>query len=205
MTEREKMLKGKLYDTGDSELSARREYAHALCTEYNMTRETNKAKRKKIIKKLLPHADESAYFQGPIQFDYGDNTYFGKNFYANFNFTVLDCGEVKIGDNVMFGPNCTLVTPVHPLCHEERNFRFKEDGTPYTIEYDKPITIGDNCWIASNVTVIGGVTIGSGCVIGAGSVVVKDIPDNSLAVGNPCRVVRAITSNDKVFEDIGKK
>lgn len=96
----------------------------------------------------------------------------------------------------MFGPNCTLAAPMHPLCPQERNARERENGELYNLEYAKPIKIGSDCWLASNVTVCGGVTIGEGCVIGAGSVVTRDIPAHSLAAGNPCRVIRQITDAD---------
>lgn len=198
MTEKEKMLRGELYDSSDNELVKRRELCHALCEAYSRSAETETEKRKEILKELLPRIGRNAYLQGPVFFDYGDNMSIGDNFYANFNFTVLDCAEVKIGNNVFIGPNCNLLTPVHPFVYEERNYRFKPDGAPYTVEYAKPIEIGDNCWIAGNVTVIGGVKIGSGCVIGAGSVVTRDIPDDSLAVGNPCRVLRKITDKDRL-------
>ena len=104
----------------------------------------------------------------------------------------------------MIGPNVTLATPMHPLLPEERNIRMREDGRFYNLEYAKPITIKDNCWLASNVVVCGGVTIGEGCVIGAGSVVTKDIPPYSLAVGNPCRVIRKITEKDHMPDGIEK-
>ena len=130
--------------------------------------------------------------QGPIQFDYGVFTEFGENCYANFNFTVLDCAPVKIGSNVFFGPNVSLLTPIHPMCWQERNQFVREDGVMTDREYAKPITIGSNCWICGNVTVCGGVTIGEGSVIGAGSIVTRDIPANVLAAGNPCRVIRQI-------------
>lgn len=133
-----------------------------------------------------------------MYFDYGVFTTFGLNCYANFNLTVLDTCPVNIGDNVFFGPNCTLATPVHPLMWQERNIKFNTAGVPYDDEYGKPITIHSNCWIASNVTVIGGVTIGEGSVIGAGSVVTHDIPPHSLAVGNPCRVIRQIDEKDSL-------
>lgn len=118
--------------------------------------------------------------------------------------TCLDVCEIHIGDNVMIGPNVTLATPMHPLLPEERNIRKREDGSFYNLEYAKPITIKDNCWLASNVVVCGGVTIGEGCVIGAGSVVTKDIPPYSLAVGNPCRVIRKITEKDHMPDGIEK-
>ncbi len=196
MTEREKMLGSLPYDSSDPELVKGRERAHELCQKYNLIPESHKRERQEILKELVPDADESAFLQGPIYFDYGSNIYIGKNFYANFNFTVLDCAPVTIGNDVFFGPNCSIVPPVHPLGFRERNLRFKEDGTPYTIESAKPVTIGDNCWIATGVTICGGVTIGEGCVIGAGSVVTRDIPPHSLAVGNPCRVLRRLTEND---------
>ncbi len=201
MTEREKMLSGRIYDTSDKELQAKFKRAHDLCTQYNTALPSDEKTREKILDELLPHRGEGAYLQGPIAFDYGENCTFGKNFYANFNFTVLDCGLVRIGDDVYFGPNCSLVPPVHPMLARERNIRVKPDGTKYDLEYAKPITIGNNCWIASNVTIIGGVTIGDGCVIGAGSVVTRDIPPNSFAAGNPCRVIRAITENDSIIQE----
>ena len=199
MTEKEKMIAGKIYDPTDKELAGIRQRAHVLCCEYNKTDETETQKRDGILSELIPNKEQSGFFQGPIYFDYGINTHIGENFYANFNLTVLDCAPVKIENNDMIGPNCSIVTPVHPLLPSERNMRKRADGTPYNYEYAKPIEIGNDCWLASNVTVIGGVTIGEGCVIGAGSVVTKDIPDGSLAVGNPCRVLRKITDADKVL------
>ena len=198
MTETEKMLAGKIYDPSDIALLERREWAHAFCRRYNGTDETDIKKRRKILDKLLPNRGEGTYLQGPVFFDYGIYFKTGKNFYANFNLTVLDCCPVTVGDDVFIGPNCSLVTPVHPLRWQDRNVRFKEDGTPFDYEYAKPIEIGSNCWLASNVTVCGGVKIGSGCVIGAGSVVTRDIPENSFAAGNPCNVIRKITEEDAI-------
>lgn len=198
MTEKEKMLAGKIYDTSDKELAAMRLKAHKLSARYNNVFEDEEDIRNKILSELIPNIGKGTYMQGPIQFDYGAFTTFGENCYANFNFTVLDICPVTIGDNVFFGPNCMLATPVHPFRYQERNIKYKEDGTAYDDEYAKPITIGSNCWLASNVVVIGGVTIGEGCVIGAGSVVTRDIPANSLAAGNPCRVIREITKKDSI-------
>ena len=194
MNEREKMIRGEMYNPADDELYALRTKAHRLCTDYNKLYDTDEAERNAILRELLPNCqlDENTYLQGPIYFDYGINTYIGKSFYANFNLTILDVCPVKIGDNVMLGTNVSLLTPVHPLRWQERNPKILPDGEIFQLEAAKPITIGNNCWLASNVTVIGGVTIGEGCVIGAGSVVTKDIPANSFAAGNPCRVIKAI-------------
>lgn len=197
MTEKEKMLAGKIYDPTDEELVRLRRNAHKLSHQYNALFEDDSL-RDSIIDKLIPNKGVGLYLHGPIYFDYGMFTSFGENCYANFNFTVLDVCPVNIGDNVFFGPNCSLMTPVHPLRWQERNIKFKEDGSAYDDEYGKPITIGSNCWIAANVVITGGVTIGEGCVIGAGSVVTRDIPANSLAAGNPCQVIRQITEKDSI-------
>lgn len=198
MTEMDKMLAGKIYDPTDKEIYELRTKAHRLCQQYNMLPDTDEKGRSDILHELIPDCKSGVYLQGPIYFDYGVFTSIGENSYANFNFTVLDICPVHIGDNVFIGPNCTLATPMHPLRYQERNMKPKADGTMYDDEYGKPITIGSNCWLASNVVVIGGVTIGEGCVIGAGSVVTKDIPPHSLAVGNPCRVIRQITEKDSM-------
>lgn len=192
MTEMEKMLAGEYYDPNDQELLALRTKAHLLSQRYNRIPETEAAERAEVLKELIPDAGEGVYLQGPLQFDYGCNTTIGKNSYANFNLTVLDVCPVRIGSNVFMGPNVSLLTPMHPMRWQERNVYQREDGVWTDREYGKPITIGDNCWLGGNVTVCAGVTIGEGCVIGAGSVVVRDIPPNSLAVGNPCRVIRRI-------------
>ena len=196
MTEKEKMLNGLLYDPSDSELAEMRKKAHKLCKQYNDTYEDEEQKRNEIISELLPNFGKGTYIQGPIQFDYGVFTTFGEKCYANFNLVVLDCCQVQIGSNVFFGPNCTIATPVHPMCAEQRRIRKRNDGTMYNDEYAKPVTIEDDCWLASDVTVCGGVKIGKGSVIGAGSVVTRDIPANVFAAGNPCRVIRKITKDD---------
>jgi maltose O-acetyltransferase len=196
-TDEQKMLAGEMYNSMADELVVRRGVAHQLCAQYNQLLETDEAARQAIVDQLMPHHGSGTYLQGPIQFDYGQYTTVGDNFYANFNFTVLDEAPITIGDNVMCGPNVSLFTALHPLRYQQRNMKTKDrDGVDYSYEYATPITIGNNCWIAGNVTIIGGVTIGAGCVIGAGSVVTRDIPANSLAVGNPCRVVREITADD---------
>ncbi len=197
MTELEKMLAGKIYDPSDKTLAGMRKKAHRLSQSYNSLCEDDD-ERTAILEELLPHQGEGLFLQGPIYFDYGTFTTFGKNCYANFNFTVLDICPVSIGDDVFFGPNCTIATPMHPLKWQERNIKYKGNGAAYDDEYGKPITICSNCWIASNVTIVGGVTIGEGCVIGAGSVVTRDIPPHSLAAGNPCRVLRKITEADSI-------
>lgn len=197
MSEKQKMLAGELYDPNDEELLALRRRAHKLCTDYNALYEDNK-RRAGILKKLVPDLGEGGYMQGPVYFDYGVFTRIGKNFYSNFNFTVLDVCPVTIGDNVFIGPNVSILTPKHPLRWQERNLYTNEKGIVTDREYGAPIEIGDNCWIAGNVTILAGAKIGSGCVIGAGSVVAGSIPEGCLAYGNPCRVVRRITENDKI-------
>lgn len=200
MTEKEKMLAGRIYDPNDEELLTVRRNAHNLCKRYNDTFEDQTELREKILDELLPNRGEGTYIQGPVYFDYGKFITVGKNFYANFNFTVLDVCPVTIGDNVFVGPNVAIHTPKHPLRWQERNIYKSEKGYLTDKEYGAPVTIGDNCWIAGNVTILAGAKIGAGCVIGAGSVVVKDIPAGSLAVGNPCRVVRTITEKDSIAD-----
>lgn len=197
MTEFEKMLAEELYVPADSELEELRHKAHQLSQLYNQLDESDTG-RAEVLGKLLRDMGDGSYFQGPIQFDYGINTSVGKNFFANFNLTILDCAEVTIGDDVMVGPNVSLLTPLHPLRFQDRNVRVNTDGHMVNYEYAAPITINDNCWISGDVKILGGVTIGAGSVIGAESVVTRDIPENVIAVGNPCRIVREITEADRM-------
>ena len=195
MTEQEKMLRGMLYDPSDRQLAALRLKAHRLWQEYNALAETD-PRREEILKELIPNRGPDVFLAGPIYIDYGLFTSFGARCYANFNFTVLDTCPVTIGDDVMFGPNCSLLTPLHPLLPQQRNLRRREDGSLYDLEYGAPITVESDCWIASDVKILGGVTIGRGSVIGAGSVVTHSIPAGVLAAGNPCRVIRSLTEED---------
>ena len=188
-----RMLAGKPYCPDTAELDKFSHLAHRLCRDYTLTTDEDELERQAIIDKLFPNHGEGTYIQGPMYVDYGRFTTIGKNFYANAHFTILDTCPVTIGDNVMCGPNVSIITAMHPLCYQQRNLRQQADD-----EYGKPVTIGNNCWLATNVTVCPGVTIGDGCVIGAGAVVTKDMPANSLVVGVPAKAIRQITEADRL-------
>ena len=199
MTEKEKMLLGKIYDPFCEGLPEERRRAHLLCQKYNSLPETDTEGRNEIIAQLIPDRGKNLYLQGPIQFDFGYNISFGDDSYANFNFTVIDICPVKIGSRVFIGPNVSILTALHPLCYQDRNpYLNEKTGIITDREYAAPVVIEDDCWIAGNVTVLAGVRIGRGSVIGAGSVVTRDIPADSLAFGNPCRVHRPITEADRL-------
>ena len=189
MTEKEKMLKHLLYDANyDKELLNERTRAKDLCYDYNHLRPSDMASQKALMKELLGSTKDSFCIVAPFWCDYGYNIEIGENFFANHNTVILDAAKITFGDNVFVGPDCGFHSAGHPIDYERRNQGF---------EYAYPITVGDNVWFGAGVHVLPGVTIGSNVVIGAGSIVVKDIPDNSVAVGNPCKVIRAITEEDK--------
>lgn len=172
--------------------------AHMLNQKYNALTEFQPEERKTVLRELLGELNENVTLQGPITFHYGRHTKIGKNTFINFNFTCQDDDIVTIGQYCAFGPNVTIVTPLHPILAEERRLLMCADGVARRLCYAKPVHIGNDCWICSNVTILPGVTIGDGCVIGAGSVVTRDIPANCFAAGNPCRVIRELTEADSM-------
>ena len=198
MREYEKMIRGELYNPADGELTAMRRRVRRLFYQYNNSEEDEQEKRQILLRRIFGGCGERIYCEPPVRFDYGVNTTVGEDFFSNFNLTVLDVAPVKIGKQCFIGPNVSIVTPVHPLLSCDRNMRPDGKGGAFDYEYARPITIEDNVWLASNVTVCGGVTIGHDTVIGAGSVVTKDIPAGVFAAGNPCRVIRPITEKDKM-------
>lgn len=199
MQEEQRLLAGKLFNPGNSELKKIKLRTHNLCIRYNKILEHKIKKRQSIIQKIFKNVDESAFFQGPIYIHYGTHTTIGKRLFANFNFTIQDDAEVSIGDDCSFGPNVTIVTPIHPLVGEERLGVRIPEAKDLKLCYAKPVKIGNNCWFGANVTICPGVTIGDDVVIGAGSVVTKDLPNNVFAAGVPCKVIREITKVDSVF------
>lgn len=206
MTEREKMFSGSVYDPFSEGMPEERARAHELCRQYNLLRESDKENRERLLRELIPDCGKNVYLQGPVQVDFGSHIRIGDYSYANFNLVILDENRVTIGSNVFIGPNCSFLTPVHPLCPEDRNvFRNAKTGAQTNLERCEPITVEDNCWLGGGVTVLPGVTIGEGSVIGAGSVVTKSIPPHSLAFGNPCRVIRSVTGVDRLPECRSRK
>ena len=199
MTEREKMVAGVLYNPENPELKEARLRARELVYDYNMTRPRDAERRRAILGELLPFVDSSAFLEPNIRIEYGFNIHAGKYFYMNFDCQLLDVAPITIGENVFFGPRVTVATPIHPLVAEERAIREYPDGV-HDVEYASPVRIGSGVWVGAGATICGGVTIGDGAIIGAGAVVTRDIPANSLAVGVPCRVLRTVTENDRLFK-----
>lgn len=184
MTEKEKMLNGLNYNSSfDKELKFDMSIAKESCYNYNNLAPLKIEEKKLILNKLFGKIGENFLIEPNFYCDYGYNIEIGENFYSNHNLVILDCAKVIIGNNVFVGPNCGFYTACHDVYYEKRN-----EG----IEYAKSITIGNNVWLGGNVTVLPGVKIGDNSVIGLGSVVVKDIPSNVVAVGNPCKEIRKI-------------
>ncbi len=191
MTEREKMLAGQLYDCGDPELLNQWHKAKDLVREYNHTGSADAGRKEEILKELLGGKGENLWITAPFLVDYGNNIYFGNHCEVNMNCTFLDDNVIRIGDNALIAPNVQIYTAFHPTNALDRFGEPRADGSfEFCKTQTAPVTIGDNVWIGGGAIIMPGVTIGDNVVIGAGSVVTKDIPDNTIAYGNPCRVMR---------------
>lgn len=190
MNQKERMLKGLPYKAWLDGLSEERMEAKLKIYEYNMYRPDKKEEMKTLIKSILGKTGQEIHIEQPFHCDYGTNIEVGENFYSNYNCIMLDVGKITIGKNVMFAPNVSIYTAGHPVHPDSRNSGY---------EYGMPVTIGDNVWIGGSVVINPGVTIGNNVVIWSGSVVTKDIPDNVIAVGNPCRIIREITEEDRKY------
>lgn len=190
MTEREKMEQGAWYDPGaDRELREARHRAADLAFAYNQTQPSDRDRQGELLRELFGHVGDHASVLAPLQVDYGYNVSLGNRSFINHGAYLMDCAPITIGNDVFIGPNLGAYTAQHPLVAEERNLG---------VERALPITIEDDCWLGGDVKIMPGVTIGRGCVIGAGSIVTRDVPAGHLAVGAPCRVVRAITDEDRI-------
>ena len=198
MHEEQKIFAGTLFAPGAPELRAIKLRTHNLNNDYNATYEDETEKRAEILRQIVGEIGEGSFIQGPVHFHYGVHTTIGKRFFGNFNLTIQDDAKVTIGDDCNFGPNVTIVTPIHPMLPAERRTMLDKDGNPCHLCYARPVNVGNDCWLGANVVICPGVTIGDNCVIGAGSVVTRDIPANSFAAGVPCRVIREITESDSM-------
>lgn len=185
------MHSGDLYLPMDESIMAEQLQCLEKLYNFNATRPLELEKREELLKSMFAEIGEGCYIEPPLHSNWGGrHTHFGKKVYANFNLTLVDDTHIYVGDNTMFGPNVTIATAGHPILPELRVQGY---------QYNAPVHIGKNCWLGAGVIVLPGVTIGDNTVIGAGSIVTKDIPENVVAVGNPCRVLRPINDRDKEF------
>lgn len=190
-TARELQEEGLLYDVFEQELTDIKDKTYGLVSELSRASHFDTEYVMSLVRKIVAKIGQDSYIVPPFRCDYGDHVFIGNNTYINYNCCFLDSAKVTIGDYVYMGPNCNIFTPCHPIHHELR----KEKVTEYAL----PVTVGSHSWIGGDVVITPGVTIGENCVIGAGSVVTKDIPDNSIAVGNPCKVIRQINDKDREY------
>jgi len=186
-SEREKMLEGALYDALDPELVAMREHARDLCQALNASRESQTEERRRILVQLFGKGGDTVWMQPPFHCDYGVNIELGTRVFFNFNCVVLDVCRVRIGEFTLFGPAVQIYTPMHPMDAQLRRRQ----------EYGQPVDIGSDVWVGGGAIILPGVRIGSRSVIGAGSVVTRDVPDDVFAAGNPCRVIRSVSAEDR--------
>lgn len=198
MSEKTKMLNGEFY-TDDYELISNRNKARELTTKYNTSTPTELTLRNNILEKLFKSLGKNAYIEPPFICDYGSQIEWGENSYANFNCVILDSASVKIGNNVMLGPNVNIYTATHSIYPSLRN-DIQKEGLESLITYAKPVVIEDGVWIGGSSIILPGIKIGANSVIGAGSVVTKDIPANVVAVGNPCKVIKSINEKHVVIK-----
>lgn len=189
--EKDKMHTEELYLPGDEEIMEFQTKCLDRLYDFNMTRPTEYEKRQNLMSEMFAECGENCYIEPPFHSNFGGrHIHLGKNVYFNFNVTIVDDTHVYIGDYTMLGPNVVIATAGHPILPELR-----QEG----YQYNSPVHIGKNCWIGAGVIVVPGVTIGDNVVIGAGSIVTKDIPSNSLAVGNPCRGLREVNEEDRKY------
>lgn len=190
-TARQLQEEGLLYDVFEQELTDIKDRTYGLVSELSRASYFDTEYVMSLVRKIVAKIGQDSYIVPPFRCDYGDHVFIGNNTYINYNCCFLDSAKVTIGDYVYMGPNCNIFTPCHPIHHELR----KEKVTEYAL----PVTVGSHSWIGGDVVITPGVTIGENCVIGAGSVVTKDIPDNSIAVGNPCKVIRQVNDKDREY------
>lgn len=190
MNDKEKMLLGKLYKPSAPEMRKDFLEARYKCNQYNATMPEDREQRKSILHSLLGKCNNNMYIEPPFYCDYGYQIEIGDRFYANCGCIILDGGGVTIGNNVLLGPRTSIYSVGHPIDAEVRNM---------SLDYGRAVKIGNDVWLGGDVVVNPGVVIGNNVVIGSGSVVTKDIPDNVVAAGNPCRVLRSITDEDKKY------
>lgn len=190
-TARQLQEEGLLYDVFEKELTDIKDRTYGLVSELSRASHFDTEIVMSLVRKIVAKIGQDSYIVPPFRCDYGDHVFIGNNTYINYNCCFLDSAKVTIGDYVYMGPNCNIFTPCHPIHHELR----KEKVTEYALS----VTVGSHSWIGGDVVITPGVTIGENCVIGAGSVVTKDIPDNSIAVGNPCKVIRQINDKDREY------
>lgn len=191
MTQFERMQAGLIYDPSDPEIAAMQLPYLEKLQDFNKLRPSDTAAKEAYMREVFAECGENCYIELPFYANWGGHhLHLGNGIYANFNLTLVDDGEIFIADKVMIGPNVTIATAGHPT---EPSLRARG------LQFNKPVSIGENSWLGAGVTVLPGVQIGRNCVIGAGSIVTKDIPDNSIACGNPCRVLRAVGEKDREF------
>lgn len=188
--QQERMIAGKLYIAEGEDIVRASDKSERLTYEFNHSRHTEKARRQALLRELFGSIGKNFVVKPTFRCDYGSNIYIGDNFFANYDCMMVDVTTVHIGDNVFFGPRVHVFTAAHPIDSKVRNTN---------LEFGKPVKIGNSVWVGGNTVINPGVTIGSNVVIGSGSVVTRDIPDNVVAVGNPCRVIRDITDEDKIY------